>query len=167
MCRFFPSGICVPAISGRRPATKFEGFRFDTQVTYLYKGETERGGLVLDEIEAVSFASYVPPVLRSGLPNRVVSQVRQTLLWDNNAGRLAVCEESFDILFLFPDGETWNFKGGAVSEIVEVLPMERQALVRDLKSKLDPSGVDIREKAEGIALTLKDLRRKLMKLRRH
>ena len=135
-----------------------EGFRFDTQVTYLYKGETERGGLVLDEIEAVSFASYVPPVLRSGLPNRVVSQVRQTLLWDNNAGRLAVCEESFDILFLFPDGETWNFKGGAVSEIVEVLPMERQALVRDLKSKLDPSGVDIREKAEGIALTLKDLR---------
>ena len=135
-----------------------EGFRFDTQVTYLYKGEIERGGLVLDEIEAVSFASYAPPVRRLGMPNRVVSQVRQTLLWDNNAGRLVVCTESFDILFLFPDGQTWNFKGESASEIIEVLPMERQAIVSDLRSKLDSAEVDIKEKNEGIALTLKDLR---------
>ena len=126
-----------------------EGFRFDTQVTYLYKGEIERGGLVLDEIEAVSFASYAPPVRRLGMPNRVVSQVRQTLLWDNNAGRLVVCTESFDILFLFPDGQTWNFKGESASEIIEVLPMERQAIVSDLRSKLDSAEVDIKIKVVG------------------
>lgn len=134
-----------------------EGFRFDTQVSYKYVGETERNGVILDKIEAVSFASYVPNQTGASLPVRVVSQVNQVLYWDNRDGRLAACSESFDILFLFRDGQTWNFKGVSESEILEVIPMDRREVVSELKKKLNSDQISIEEKDEGISLTLKNL----------
>lgn len=134
-----------------------DGFRFDTQVSYKYIGETERNGLTVDEIEAFSFASYVPAVSGSSVPVRVVSQVNQVLYWDNEAGRLAACKENFDILFLFRDGQVWNFKGFSESEILEVTPMNRRVLLEDLRKKLNTDQIGIEEKEEGISLTLKNL----------
>ena len=134
-----------------------DGFRFDTQVSYKYVGEKERNGVVIDEIEAVSFASYVPRETAPTLPIRVVSQVNQVLYWDNSEGRLSACRENFDILFLFRDGQTWNFKGFSESEIIEVLPMDRKGVVSELKKKLNSDQIEIEEKEEGISLVLKNL----------
>ncbi len=135
-----------------------DGFRFDTQVSYRYIGETERNGVKVDEIEAVSFASFVPRETAPALPIRVVSQVNQSLYWDNSEGRLSACRENFDILFLFRDGRTWNFKGFSESEIIEVLPMDRKGVVSELKKKLGSDRIGIEEKEEGISLVLNDLR---------
>lgn len=134
-----------------------KGFRYDTQVSYRYIGETNRNGHLLDEIEATSFASVAPTAHLSTVPTRVVSQVQQKLWWDNEAGRLVACQETFDILFLFRDGTVWNFKGESEAEIVEVLKMDRKVLVDDLKRQLDNEEIAVEEQQEGIRLTFKNL----------
>lgn len=134
-----------------------DGFRFDTQVTYRYVAETQLNGVDVDEIEAVSFASFVPPFNDPLLPVRVVSQVNQTLYWDNEAGRLYACKENFDVLFLFRDGKSWNFRGVSESQIIEVLPMDRQTVMEELRKTFKSDQIGIEEKEDGIALTLKNL----------
>ncbi|MDR1317310.1 MAG: OmpA family protein [Spirochaetales bacterium] len=140
-----------------------EAVRFPIQVTYTYTGREILDG---EEYHVISIAYDVrhrprfksrPPGL---YPVLITGYSRQKLFWDARRGRPQAYEEEFDFVFQMSSGAPVEYGGTARARIIDSAPMQKEAVVEEIKNALEDLGVadtEVRQDEFGVTLTLENI----------
>jgi outer membrane protein OmpA-like peptidoglycan-associated protein len=93
-------------------------------------------------------------------PVRVSGESEQVVYWDSDLGQPVGAEERFRLKFELSDGNVYEFRGTAESEIIESESMDKEAVADDISRELsdDGFGEDVVEIVdEGIKIKLENI----------
>ena len=109
---------------------------------------------------SVSYRIFLEPEPVQGrvFPLRIQSASDQIVFWDADRGQAAAFEGHFRTIFDLSDGQTWEYRGRAVSEVVEAPPMDREEMAREIAEEIaEIPDVTVRITDEGIVISLENI----------
>jgi outer membrane protein OmpA-like peptidoglycan-associated protein len=173
----FPEGDIAPGATWYFPAVEVHDlkpfFDIDYRVHipfnafYKYDGTVENDGRTYHQITiiynivhkidtiaakkvSIGWETYYPVKISGGL--------KQTLLWDTEAGKPHSVNEEFKIEYAMNNGDTYLFRGVSAGQAWYTVEMPKQEMQDDIIDELgDTEGVTVEETDEGISLTLENI----------
>jgi outer membrane protein OmpA-like peptidoglycan-associated protein len=140
-------------------------YRIPFTAHYEYLGVREWKGARYPAFSISWDIDYAPPKPAVRRPNerppvKIIEEARQTLYWDDEAGREAAAEVAFTLVFVFADDTRIEFRAKGVAEVVESQGLDRVEAVREVAGEIERlaiPGASVRESPEGITLSLDDI----------
>lgn len=139
-----------------------EPYRIPFTASYRYLGERLWQNEPCPAFEVrYRILTEPPPAKGRAWPLRIRGDSRQIVYWDAERGRERAYTETFRMIFDLSDGTTIEFRGSASAEVVNPEEMNKAGIVDDIKKELEEQGiegVDVEAGAEGVKITLEDIR---------
>jgi len=136
-----------------------EPFTIPFTALYTYVGErTWKGKNYPAFLVSIQYMIRPPAIRDRVYLRRIEGSTDQTIYWDIEAGQVAAYEERFKTILELSDGEIWEYRGMAEAEVVESLPMNREAMLADIAADLATiPDASARYTDEGIVISLENI----------
>ena len=134
-------------------------YRIPFTAHYTFLGEREWNGNSFPAF-SVSYRIFFEPEPVQGrvYPRRIQGATDQIVFWDAERGQPAAFEGHFRFVLYLSDGQTWEYRGRAVSEVIEAPPMDREEMFRDIAEEIaDIPDATVRITDEGIVISLENI----------
>ena len=128
-------------------------------VSYKYLGEKSWKDKEYPAF-SVSYRVFVEPEAVSGkvYPRRIQRASDVTVYWDSEYGQAAASEEYFRSIFDLSDGQTWEYRGRAETELLEAPPMAKEDMAKDIADEIEEiPDASVRVTDEGIVISLENI----------
>ena len=138
-----------------------EPYRIPFNAFYEYVGDREWKGNFYPAFSINYNIESRPAAVRGRIyPVRISATVSQLVYWDHSIGKEAASEGTFRFVFILSDGNTIEFRGTAVAELIEADYMNREQIISEIVeelNRLEMPDVVVREVQEGITLSLENI----------
>ena len=109
---------------------------------------------------SVSYRIFLEPEPVRGrvFPRRIQVASDQIVYWDTDHGQAAAYEEHFRTIIDLSNGQTWEYRGRAQSEVVEAPPMDKEEMAIDIAEEIAAiPDATVRISDEGIVISLENI----------
>lgn len=138
-----------------------EPYRIPFTANYTYLGLKTYNGTEYPAI-SISYRIFEEPKRVSGSfwPTRIMGSSDQIVYWNRELGQPAAYTEQFRIILELSNGSTVEYRGSGKADIIEVKPMNREAVAQDIAQDINKRGIkdtNVRVVPEGVTISLENI----------
>jgi outer membrane protein OmpA-like peptidoglycan-associated protein len=139
-------------------------FVFPVNVQYSYLGTQDKDGKKIAQFQiqyayGVKVAGIIPPKDQPKLVG-ISGENSMVYNWDIEKGNAVSYAEEFDVIYVFADKQTMEFKGTAQSEVIVAQPLNKDKAADDINKEIEKNkleGVHAEKTDQGVKITLENI----------